>query len=181
MKSVDIFVAGEYDYKFQLGTWTYYLSYKKAIIKRTGQIYETGSPTRSSLQGLYKALDRITEPCYINVYSKTPLGFKTPKKSNNKDLLAKIQNTINRAGHIEKFEVDKEFSKPLMWEQVYGTPINKEHTVERTAKPNIDNKKEPNEVFSMHDNIDEKALIEQEWNEILNEQHSAWTPGSGGY
>ena len=46
----------KYDYKFQIGTWIYYMSYKRAVVKRTGQINEYGSPTRSALQALYKYL-----------------------------------------------------------------------------------------------------------------------------
>lgn len=179
MKSIDIFVEGKYEYKFQLGTWIYYMSYKRAVVKRTGQINEYGSPTRSALQALYKAIEKIKEPCKITVYSKVPLGFKTPKKSINKDLLVNIQTAVNKAGHILNFEIDKDFSKPLMWEQVYGTPINKDSNINRTVKPDIGNKKTVNEVFSKEESDEEK--LKREWEELLNEQNGRWTPGSGGY
>lgn len=177
MKSIDIFVEGKYDYKFQLGTWIYYMSYKQAVVKRTGQINECGSPTRSALQALYNAFDNIKEPCIITVHSKVPLGFKTPKKSNNKDLLVKIQTAVNKAGHIINLEIDKEFSKPAMWEQVYGTPINKDSN--KTTRPDIRNKNTPNEVFSNEESDEEK--LKREWEELLNEQNGRWTPCSGGY
>lgn len=200
MKSIEIFVDGVYDYKFQLGTWVYYMSYKKAVIKRTGQIHEQGSYTRETLQALYKALEKIKEPCNIKVYSKVSLGFKTPKKSQNKDLLVKVLIAVNKAGHIVRFDIDKEFSKPQMWEQIYGTPINNdnseiksENTSEdktisaenivsaenKTAKPDINNKKTPNDVFSARES--EEEALKREWEEILNEQHGVWVPGSGGY
>lgn len=179
MKSIDIFVEGRYDYKFQLGTWIYYMSYKQAVVKRTGQINEHGSPTRSALQALYKALDNVKEHCNITVYSKVPLGFKTPKKSTNKDLLVKVQTIVNKAGHIVIFEIDKEFSKPTMWEQVYGTPINQDSNNSRTVKPDISNKKTPNEVFINEESDEEK--LKREWEELLNEQNGRWTPISGGY
>lgn len=178
MKSIDIFVEGKYDYKFQLCTWIYYMSYKQAVVKRTGQINESGSPTRSALHALYKAISSIKEPCNINVYSKVPLGFKTPKKSTNKDLLVNIQIAVNKAGHIISFDVDKDFSRPVMWEQVYGTPINQDNKSNRTVRPDISTKKTPNEVFNTES--DEEKL-KREWEEILNEQRSGWVPGSGGY
>ena len=179
MKSIDIFVEGKYDYKFQLGTWIYYMSYKQAVVKRTGQINEYGSPTRSALQALYKAIEKINEPCKVTVYSKVPLGFKTPKKSINKDLLINIQTAVNKAGHILNFEIDKDFSKPLMWEQVYGTPINHDKHINKTTKPDITNKNTPNDVFAGSESEEEK--LRKEWEEILSEQHGVWVPGSGGY
>lgn len=179
MKSIDIFVEGKYDYKFQLSNWIYYMSYKTAVVKRTGQINEHGSPTRASLQALYNALEQIKEPCNIKVYSKLPLGFKVPKKSVNKDLLINIQTVVNKAGHIMSFEIDKEFSKPMMWEQVYGTPINRTSSNRITTKPDIENKKTPNDVFS--DTESEEEKLKREWEEVLNEGHGVWVPGSGGY
>lgn len=178
MKSIDIFVEGKYDYKFQLGTWIYYMSYKQAVVKRTGQINEQGSPTRSALQALYKAIESIKEPCSITVYSKVPLGFKTPKKSKNKDLLVSIQTAVNKAGHIVKLDIDSEFSKPIMWEQVYGTPINQDKS-NKTNIHSIDSKKTPNEVFEIQESDEEK--LKREWEELLNERSGRWTPGSGGY
>lgn len=178
MKSIDIFVEGKYDYKFQLCTWIYYMSYKQAVVKRTGQVNENGSPTRSALHALYRAISSVKEPCNIRIYSKVPLGFKVPKKSTNKDLLIDIQTAVNKAGHIISFEIDKEFSKPNMWEQVYGTPVNQDKKSNKTTKPEISNKKTPNEVFSTES--DEEKL-KREWEELLNEQNGRWTPGSGGY
>lgn len=178
MKSIDIFVEGKYDYKFQLGTWIYYMSYKKAVVKRTGHINEYGSPTRSALQALYKALDNVKEPCNITVYSKVPLGFKTPKKSNNKDLLVRVQTVVNKAGHVINLEIDKEFSKPTMWEQVYGTPINSDKCY-KTSKTAISSNKTPNEAFEITKSDEE--MLKKEWEELLNEQNGRWTPGSGGY
>jgi hypothetical protein len=178
MKSIDIFVDGKYDYKFQLGTWIYYMSYKTAVIKRTGTYIGYGSQVRSTLCSLYMALGKIKEPCYINIYSKVPLGFRQPKKSANKDLLVNIQTAVNKAGHILNIEIDKEFSKPTMWEQVYGKPISKQK-VERTVKPSIENKKTPNEVFSKTES--EQDRLKREWEELLNDNHGAWVPGSGGY
>lgn len=66
-----------------------------------------------------------------------------------------------------------------MWEQVYGTPINHDKHINKTTKPDIVNKNTPNDVFTNSESEDEK--LRREWEEILNEQHGAWVPGSGGY
>lgn len=190
MKVIDIYVEGKYYYKFQISTWCYYMSYKKAVIKRTGQVNGQGSPARSTLLALYKALDKIKEPCILRVYSKIPLGFKTPKKSPNKDLLINIITAITKAGHIVSFEVDSEFYKPTMWEQLYGTPINgstrkedtksKDYKIQtKTAIHNIENKTKHNEVFSNTESEEDK--IKREWEELLNDDKGAWVAGSGGY
>ena len=182
MKSIEIFVDGKYDYKFQLSTWTYYMAYKNAVIKRVGQINESGSPTRSTLQALYKAIENVTEPCVLTVYSKIPLGFKTPKSSKNKDLLLNILLAVNKAGHILKFSIDKEFSKPMMWEQVYGNVTDSDKTSLITAKPDIKDKKTVDKVFEQpKTTLSDEEMLKKEWEELLNEQHGAWVPGSGGY
>ena len=194
MKSIEIYVDGQYDYKFKIETWIYYMSYKNAVIKNVGQETEDGSQVRSALLALYKSLEHINEPCDITIYSKMQLGFKTPKSSRNKELLYKILLAVNKAGHIIRFNIDREFSKPLMWEQLYGNSNNnvgkgiEQQTAEQekteissqlTAEPDIKDRKSPNDVF---DKQKEQEMLKKEWEELLNDKPGgAWTPFSGGY
>ena len=197
MKKIEIYVKGTYSYKFNCGTWEYYLSYKRAVIKRYGNIYDIKSQNRTVLYGLYMALQQVTEPCSIEIHTREKLGFKNPKKSPNSDLLATIQNTINKAGHEIKIVENCDFAKVDMWEQVYGTPINKveskqelnkavkensinfKHKVKGTqnAKPDIQNKETPREVFKRSESSDWRSMYE----DLLDDGPGVWTPGSGGY
>lgn len=191
MKSIEIYVDGQYDYKFQIETWIYYMSYKNAVIKNVGQETEAGSQVRSALLALYKSLEHINEPCDITIYSKMQLGFKTPKSSRNKELLYNILLAVNKAGHIIRFNIDRDFSKPLMWEQLYGNvekdieqeTAEQEETEEisqSTAEPDIKDSKSPNDVFDKQQK--EQEMLKKEWEELLNDKPGgAWTPFSGGY
>ena len=191
MKSIEIYVDGQYDYKFQIETWIYYMSYKNAVIKNVGQETEAGSQVRSALLALYKSLEHIKEPCDITIYSKMQLGFKTPKSSRNKELLYNILLAVNKAGHIIRFNIDRDFSKPLMWEQLYGNvgkdieqeTAEQEATEEisqSTAEPDIKDSKSPNDVFDKQQK--EQEMLKKEWEELLNDKPGgAWTPFSGGY
>ncbi|MBO5387942.1 MAG: hypothetical protein J6A59_07380 [Lachnospiraceae bacterium] len=193
MKNVEIFLIGKYEYNSKIGTWAYYLNYKKAVIKRCGQINNGGSHVRVALYALYRALEHITEPCNIIIHSKSPLGFKYPKKSSNKDLLIKIQTTINKAGHIVHFDTTDDYGRVDIWEQVYGTPINK-GKVQRDvkSKPDIDGRKTPNDVFNTNKKeedydkiVEEQAMKSKDWREMYSDlmgpSQGTWIPGSGGY
>lgn len=200
MKQVEIFVIGRYDYRSHVGTWIYYLNYKKAVIKRCGQIPDAKSAARVTLYALYEALGCITEPCEIIVHSKSPLGFKRPQSSNNKDVIMKIMSTVNRAGHLIHFDTKDDFGRVDIWEQIYGTPVgydsqNKyenKHNV-KTAKPSIDNANTINDVFDTHKQssssedeiIKEQAMQSSDWREMYSDlmgpSGGTWVPGSGGY
>lgn len=192
MKSIEIFIIGKYEYKYKLGTWVYYLSYKRAVIKRTGQITNAGSPNRVTLYALYQALEKVKEPCEIVVHSKIPLGFNKPKESVNKDLLVQIQTAINKAGHIVKFDTKDDFGRVDIWEQVYGTPINQDKKQRAQAKPDINNKTTPNSVFETprepnytDAEIEEQKAKSTDWREMYSDlmgpSQGTWVPGSGGY
>jgi len=183
MKEMSIYVDGKYYYQFKTIRYVYYLSYKTAVIKQTGDIIQEGSPARAQLQSLYLALQRVNEPCIINVYSKYPLGFKSPRKCNSKDLISEIINLINRAGHIVKFIVDREFYQVKIWEQTYGTKVPKPvSNIDKDSKPDIQGKESPNEIFSIRENsiLDKEEQLQKELEELRTDR-TVWVPGSGGY
>lgn len=202
MKTVEIFVIGKYEYKTNIGTWIYYLNYKKAVIKRVGTIHNAGSPNRVSLFALYSALQCVKEPCKIIVHSKAALGFKNPKQSHNKELIFKIQTLINKAGHVISFDTTDDFGRVNIWEQVYGK--NSDGTKpnsfnNKISKPDITNAKKPNDVFSRETpeerdkreqeeydkHIEEMAASQQDWrlmySDLMCESNGNWVDGMGGY
>ena len=124
MKEIRIYIIGKYDYHFRVSIWSYYLNYKTAVIKTNGEKYEDGSVNRALLHGLYEALQRITEPCHIIIYTKVSLGFDNPRKSIDKNTMLNIVQTIIKAGHIVEYIVANELSQVNIWEQLYGTPFN---------------------------------------------------------
>lgn len=184
MKEIKIYVVGHYDYKFKISSWAYYLNYKKAVLKRSGQIHEYGSEYRALLHGLYCALQDVTESCIITVYTKQKLLFDNPKKSRDKDFIVRIMTSVIKSGHIIKYEVDNKLEQVRIWEQVYGKHIGKEE-----LKSSIEeNKSSPNDVFNTHsNNILEQAKNKSGWDEIYKELYEddddrdVWRPGCGGY
>lgn len=197
MKDIEIFVKGGYDYQSDNGRWTYYLSYKKAVIKRSGFVIHCGNSYRATLTALYLGLKQVTEPCNIIVHSKVPLGFKEPKKSKNKELIIQILTEIWNSHHIVNFDTTDDFGRVQIWEQLYGHDSNggkirelqQEH-YEKTAKPDIENKKTVEEVFSTDDydeKVKQQALSTPYWRTMYEElmddddDDGKWRPGSGGY
>lgn len=180
MKNIDIYVDGKYYITDEIENWIYYMSYKDAVIKRVGQINEKGEYKRVLLQALYNSLEHILEPCSITVYSRINLDFDKPKKSRNKDIIVRILTAVNKAGHKISFKVDNKLEQINIWEEKYNNQNNTEHN-KNTTIPDIKGKITPNDVFKQ-DNIDNKQeQLRKEWEELLNDNHSAWVPGSGGY
>ena len=181
MKDIKIYITGKHDYYFRVSTWAYYLNYKTAVIKRVGSSCEQGSPQRALLHGLYEAIQQVTEPCNIKIYSKQELGFKNPRKCREKDLILNIITAIFKAGHIVEYYVDKELNQVQIWEQLYGTPINDDGEKEiKTSEPDIKDKKTPNDVFKAEPVVkpyDYKSLYDDE----DDRYGDRWVPGSGGY
>jgi len=194
MKTVEIFVIGKYEFSSRVGTWIYYLNYKKAVIKRSGIIKNAGSPNRTTLVALYKALEKIKEPCQLLIHSKAALGFKKPKQSANKDLIFQILTTINKAGHLVTFDTQDDFGRVDIWEQVYGTNSDgsktkiQENIIKKEFKsgcnlnisrPDIKDKDTPNEVFNTGNST---SNWKDMYNDLLNDSKgTSWVPGSGGY
>lgn len=59
-----------------------------------------------------EAIKILREPCLINLYTHTYLGFKT-KKSPNKDLIHKLKYEITKSKHLLKEIVSQEKQKDL--------------------------------------------------------------------
>lgn len=182
MKNIDIYVDGKYYITDEIENWIYYMSYKDAVIKRVGQINEKGEYKRVLLQALYKSLEHILEPCSITVYSKIELGFNKPKKSRNKDIIIRILTAVNKAGHKIRFRVDNKFEQVDIWEEKYGNQNSNIGHSQNTIIPDIKGKITPNDVFKQNNIVDDhQEQLRKEWEELLNDNHSAWVPGSGGY
>lgn len=185
MREVEIFVIGNYDYYNDIGIWTYYLNYQKAVIKRTDILVHAQSANRVTLSSLYFALQHVTEPCIVKIHSKVPLGFGKPRKANNKDMIVKIYNLIKESGHVVIFDTKDDFGRVKIWEQVYGTPVPalKETVEERveaikTSQPLLNQKQlTPNDVFS------HSQENRNDWHNMYDDldEPRGWVPGSGGY
>ena len=172
MKNIDIYLTSEYDYKFQIGSYAYYLSYKDAVIKRCGTKYNCKHANRALLIAFHEALSKVIEPCIITVHSKYNLGFDHPKRTTNQDLFAKIQNTINKAGHIVIYDTDKDsFNIVNTWEEIYGSGRKKLDTMNNGHKE---------ENKAVHEATYNKSW-EDMYKDLLVDSHEKWTPISGGY
>lgn len=193
MKSIDIYIDGIHDSRFQLNILIYYLSYKDAVIKRVKHMKTDSYSNYNMLQllSLYEALKDVKEPCIITVHSKKETWLNKPKRSLHKDLIAKIQLLIINVGHILILKEKDDFHKVDMWEQVYGTKIESENkqkymnshvqeskniTKKDEYKPDISNANTANEVFSK-EKVDWKKL----YDEALGDGDRAWVGGMGGY
>ena len=197
MKTIDIYIVGEFDYRTKVGFWVYYLSYKSAVIKRSGSIANAMSDNRVALIALYKAISKVTEPCTINVHSKNPLGFRNPSRAYNKDLVIKIAKLISESGHIIDFIENDSFEKVDLWESTIGAKKRSEDSEKyrlvdsenndkinkakdnKTVSPDLPNiaNIDPNDVFKTKN---------ENWmdmyDDLLNDSgKSNWVPGSGGY
>lgn len=171
MKTIHIYVLGKFEYKTGIGTWIYYLNYKDAVIKRTGNIENAKCPVRVALYSLYIALQQVKEPCYIIIHSKAALGFKYPKKSSNKDILVKIQRVINNLGHSVEMIVDTDFSIIDEWENMYN-------------KPKTNRQQKPQERYPAA-YIEQKINENKDWrsmySDLMGPSEGAWQAGMGGY
>jgi hypothetical protein len=93
MKEVNIYIrgicknTGEFKDKKE-GRYVCILEYKSKQKVIKGQEYGT-TPNRMLLKALMKGLESLKEPCYVNIYTPTNLGFKS-KNSPNFDLVKTI-------------------------------------------------------------------------------------------
>lgn len=198
MKQVRIYVDFSYESRYKKYIWIFYMAYKDCVMKKSGYARYYGKDG-ALLEALYRAFERINQPCEVTIYSKADLGFKNPKNSNHKGLITDILRIVNNNSHIIKFEIDKEFREPFMWEQLYGK-VRTDSKVEDTCKK--ENKKEklnPNDIFKIENNSnlvekqykkdnsdkiedeDAKAQLQKELDDLMNDRDGAWLPGSGGY
>lgn len=187
MKEIDIYIIGKYDTKTRVGTWIYYLEYKRAVIKRVGQVENISSSARITLVALYQALQHVTEPCAINIHSKIRVSFENAKKSANKDILLNILNIVKNAGHEINFVYENFDEKVNMWEAVYGNNSQQKQQPARqkqkSVRPDTTNAKTPNDVFE-HGNIEQQATPcdwRNMYSDLMGPSEGAWVPGSGGY
>ena len=108
-------------------------------------------------------------------------GFKYPKKSHNKDMLLLVQTSIIKSGHLVTFIDNDDFKIVNTWEEKYGNKTNNKSN-KSYARPSIENKKNPNDVFK-HD--EQASATPKDWREmysdLMSDSHGAWVPGSGGY
>lgn len=134
MKKVDIYLVGDYNSKFKSGTYAYYLSYKRCVIKRVGAIENAHSYVSVLLEALEHALHDMQEPCDLTIYSKTALGFTDVQKAIEKDKVYNLMVLINKSGHTAKFIDDDDFYTVQIWEDVYGRKEDKPDNGRRTSR-----------------------------------------------
>lgn len=201
LKKVEIYITVKMDYKFHIGNYAYYLSYKRAVIKKVGTVKDTVSYQRTALAALYFAIKSMNEPCACTVYTLKDLQFKEPFKSDNKKLMYEVMKLINDKGQEVEFVVTNDFGRVDIWEQVYGHNVSdsrqqdtqaekKDDSIEsnyRDAQPDIANKETPNDVFSTESNQTSESYdkngLGHSWLDMYNDidEGSTWVPGSGGY
>lgn len=116
MKSIDLYIDGEYSHQYKMENWIYYMAYKDAVVKRSGYIGKDGSRYESTLQALYIAIEHITEPCNITICSRQNLNFDNPSKLKPKAVAKSIMMAITKSGHTVHFKIDKEFKRVKQWE-----------------------------------------------------------------
>ena len=182
MKNIDIYISSKYDYSSDYGIWTYYLNYKKAVIKRCGNLKSTRNMSRLALIALYNALQHVHEPCSITIHSKISLGFDRPKRSVSRDIIIKIQQLINESGHVINLDISGDFNIVNIWEQVYGTPV-------KINEPYIEETRSSEEKFNHQENKNNKDYSHKPkssnwkdmYEDLMSDTHSAWVTGSGGY
>lgn len=207
MKKVEIYLTGNFDKRFKQGSYAYYLSYKRCVIKRTGIAENIQSKQALLLTALNKALNDMKERCELKIYSRIPLGFNNKKKAIEKRMVYDTIDTINEAGHIALFIDTDDMYNVKIWEDVYGKPnIKKEESTEinqrnnetKTSnsplphnkplnqKPDIGNKNTPNDIFAMDGmktdgtSIGENSSWKDIYSDLLSDD-TKWVPGSGGY
>lgn len=184
MKVVDIYLIGKYEYSTQRGNWIFYMTYKGAVMKRSGFVDNAGSHTRTALYGLVEALNRLKEPCDLRIHSKTNLGFTSMQKSKNKDLLVNIQRQLVNAGHL--FSHDTEFPTEDIekWEEDnkrrngLASSTNKHNDRQEQRR-----KKAEEDAYDKL--IEEQAMQSGDWramySDLMGPSQGCWVPGSGGY
>lgn len=111
MKKVNIYVRGtcKNTEETKEGRYIGLLEYKGKYKKVTGkELYTTSN--RMLITAAIKSIELLKEPCIINLYTPTNLGFKS-KKSPNIDLLKELFKliAINKHELIEVVSKDKQY------------------------------------------------------------------------
>ena len=189
MKTIQMYVTSKYDRHCNVGVWAYYLAWNGAVKKEVGQVENVSSTNKLNLMAVSEALEHILEPCIIKVHSKSELGFKHTHGSVNADLLAHIQMTVMKAGHV--FSCDRDYNQEVIdnWEKMNTKSIENTKRIQADIEQREDERRQLEE---------EREQIEKEWEEELANQaqpenwrqmysdlmgpsEGVWVPGSGGY
>lgn len=183
MKVIDIFLIGKYDYKNNIGCWTYYMSCMGAVKKDCN--YTTGktSAARMAIIALLHALECIHTPCIIRIHTKNNFNLNNIKKSQNKDLLEKVQMIIIKAGH--QISIDNDVNDDVIntWEYMYGNKAERDAEAKRLREQQKAEKKIQKEMDKQLEKQAEQNT--QDWrsmySDLMGPSEGAWVPGSGGY
>lgn len=101
MKKVSIYLHGsQFPLENNRGTYEATLVYKNNRKALRGKDDNKTTSSRMMLTGLIEATKMLKEPCIINVYAPTNLGFSRPNKSVNKDLLNEFFNICEERKHV---------------------------------------------------------------------------------
>lgn len=112
MKEVNIYVKGIAKSMLdnKPGSYVSVLEYEGRTKILHGNEYNTTS-NRMIITGVIEAIKLLKEPCYINIYTPTKLGFKSTKV--NKDLIGIIKDLIVQDGHDYNEVVTSDYIKYL--------------------------------------------------------------------
>lgn len=103
MKEINMYIrgicknTGQYQ-ETRIGKFVVMLEYK-GICKNTYGSDGNTTSNRMLLMAVIEGIKLLKEPCSINLYTPTNLGFKS-KKSPNSDLIDIIKHECDGAGHI---------------------------------------------------------------------------------
>ena len=111
MKEINIYIRGTCkntgsNEELKEGSYIALLEYKGRFKQYVGKDTQTTS-NRMLITALIKGIQLLKEPCIINLYTPTPLGFKSWKGSPNKDLLKEVIDLIQ----INCHEINEYISK----------------------------------------------------------------------
>lgn len=100
MKEINLYIRGVFKNKCdaQEGRYVAILEYNNKFKLLTGKEIETTS-NRMLIKAALEGIKCLKEPCKINLYTPTNIGFKT-KKSPNQGLIDELKMQIEAGGHI---------------------------------------------------------------------------------
>ena len=118
MKEVNIYIRGicknfGEGSELKEGKYVTLIEYKGRYKQLVGKETNTTS-NRMFLIALTEGIKALKENCIINYYTPTPLGFKKPHKSPNKDLLCEILEIVEVNGHKLNENISRRYQDYLI-------------------------------------------------------------------
>lgn len=113
MKEINLYVRGRADYmkEEKIGGWIAVLEYGSRCKVLKGKDRNVTS-NAMIITGIMESIKVLKEPCVINLYTHTCVGFKT-KKSPNQTLMNKLKDQITIGQHQLKEIISQDRQKEL--------------------------------------------------------------------